>query len=123
MGRRTWESLPEPFRPLPGRDNIVLTRTAGWQAPGARAVGSPEAAVQLADGRDVWVIGGARVFREFLPAADLLEITEVDVDLGPVRPDDVPAPDVDSGQWDGVDGRWQQSRTGLRYRFRRFTAP
>ena len=60
MGRRTWESLPPRFRPLPGRRNIVVTRSAEWSADGAERAASLDQALALADGDDVWVIGGGR---------------------------------------------------------------
>jgi dihydrofolate reductase len=79
MGRRTWESLPERFRPLPGRLNVVLTSDEGWSAPGARPVHSVQ---QVLDEHDAcWVIGGGAVYASFLPHADRLVVTEVDVDV------------------------------------------
>jgi dihydrofolate reductase len=82
MGRRTWESLPERFRPLPGRRNVVLTRDPGWTAEGAERAGSLEEALRLLedDGR-VSVIGGGDVFAAALPLADELLLTEIDADL------------------------------------------
>lgn len=77
MGRRTWESLPERFRPLPGRTNVVLTSDPGWSAEGARRVGSVDEAL-AADGQ-LWVIGGGAVYAAFLPHADRLVVTDVDV--------------------------------------------
>ncbi len=82
MGRKTWDSLPARFRPLPGRRNLVVTRNAAWQADGAEAVGSIEAALALLAGTDrAFVIGGAEVYRLALPLADELELTEIDADL------------------------------------------
>src|ERR671932_1265776 len=68
MGRATWESLPERFRPLPGRRNVVLSRRAGYEAAGADVRTSlPEA---LADaGGPVWIIGGAEVYAQAQPLA------------------------------------------------------
>ena len=77
MGRRTWESLPERFRPLPGRVNVVLTSDPGWTAEGALRAGSAEQV--LAEHADVWVIGGGTVYAAFLPHADRLVVTDVDV--------------------------------------------
>jgi dihydrofolate reductase len=122
MGRRTWESLPAQFRPLPGRENIVLSTSAECPVPGAQLVADPGAALELTGARDVWVIGGASVYAAFLPMADRLEITEVDLDLGPVQPGDVFAPGVSGDRWDRVDGPWRRSHSGLRYRIRRLTA-
>ena len=84
MGRRTWDSLPARFRPLPGRRNLVLSRDAAWAAPGAERVGSLDDALALA-GADraprLSVIGGAEVYALALPRADRLLLTEVDADL------------------------------------------
>jgi dihydrofolate reductase len=78
MGRRTWDSLPR--KPLPGRDNIVITRDPGWRADGAIAAASPLAALAQAKG-DVMVIGGAEIYRAFLPHAARIELTEVHGDF------------------------------------------
>lgn len=81
MGRRTWESLPAKFRPLPGRRNIVVTRNAAWQAEGALRAGTLAEAVALAgDAPRTFVIGGASLYAEALPMADELLLTEVDRD-------------------------------------------
>jgi dihydrofolate reductase len=77
MGRRTWESLPERFRPLPGRTNVVLTRDRAWAADGARPVGSVDEV--LAADEDVWVIGGGAVYEAFLPYARRVVVTDVDL--------------------------------------------
>ena len=67
MGRRTWESIG---RPLPGRRNIVLTRNAAWQAPGAVRVADMDGALAAADGAgEIMVIGGAEIFAQSLPLA------------------------------------------------------
>jgi dihydrofolate reductase len=77
MGRRTWESLPERFRPLPGRTNVVLTSDPGWSAEGATRAGD---VAEVLDGHgSLWVIGGGAVYAAFLPHADRLVVTEVDV--------------------------------------------
>ena len=77
MGRRTWESLPERFRPLPGRVNVVLTSDAGWSADGALRARSVEQV--LAEHDAFWVIGGGAVYAAFLPHAERLVVTDVDV--------------------------------------------
>lgn len=79
MGRKTWDSLPARFRPLPGRMNVVLTRQADWQAEGAVRAGSlDEALAQLAGQARVFVIGGAELYAAALPQADRLVLTEID---------------------------------------------
>jgi dihydrofolate reductase len=82
MGRKTWDSLPVKFRPLPGRRNIVVTRDPAWRAEGAEAVTSLEAALALAgDVPKVSVIGGGQLYALALPRADELLMTEIDADL------------------------------------------
>ena len=82
MGRRTWDSLPTRFRPLPGRRNIVVTRNDAWAADGAERAGSVDEALRLARGaEEVFVIGGAEIFAETLPRADRLVLTEIDLDV------------------------------------------
>ncbi|NBD20930.1 dihydrofolate reductase [Aquabacterium fontiphilum] len=79
MGRRTWDSLPERFRPLPGRRNVVVTRNSSWQAQGAEVAHSLDAALALvADAPKVFVMGGGELYALALPMADELELTEVD---------------------------------------------
>jgi dihydrofolate reductase len=82
MGRRTWDSLPDRFRPLPGRRNVVVTRNPAWRAGGADAAGSLEAALALLEQEDrVFVIGGAEVYAAALPLADELLLTEIELDV------------------------------------------
>lgn len=79
MGRRTFESLG---RPLPGRENIVLTRDPAWSAPGCRVVRSLDAALEAAGGAaEVMVIGGAEIYRLAWPRLARLELTEVHADV------------------------------------------
>ncbi|RBY88218.1 dihydrofolate reductase [Blastococcus sp. TBT05-19] len=91
MGRRTWESLPERFRPLPGRVNVVLTSDPAWSAEGAVRAGSVQQV--LAEHGSFWVIGGGAVYTAFLPHADRLVVTEVDVEVE----GDTWAPALDDG--------------------------
>lgn len=74
MGRKTFDSLPGL---LPGRRHIVLTRDEAWGEDGAEVVNSVEAALKAANAPHVWVIGGAEIYRLFLPLADRIELTEV----------------------------------------------
>lgn len=78
MGRKTWESLPARFRPLPGRRNIVVTRQSGYATPGAEQATSLEAALALATGYQAFVIGGGELYAAAMPLADRLLLTEVD---------------------------------------------
>ena len=112
MGRRTWESLPARSRPLPGRRNVVLTRDPAWSADGAERAGS--AGEVLAAHPDCWVIGGAAVYAAFLPHAQRLVVTDVDLAVD----GDTYAPVLDAA-WRRVartpDDGWATSATGLRY--------
>ena len=74
MGRKTFDSLPGL---LPGRRHIVMTRSPEWHAEGAEIARNAEEAISLAGGERVSVIGGADIFRLFLPLADRIELTEV----------------------------------------------
>jgi dihydrofolate reductase len=115
MGRLTWESLPAKVRPLPGRRNVVLTRQADYMAPGADVVSSLDEVLDS----ETWVIGGAQVYAMALPMATRCEVTEVEIDLR--REDgDAVAPVLDEA-WRGVTGDWQDSSSGLRYRFSTYT--
>lgn len=75
MGRKTFESFPR--RPLPGRQNIVITRNAGWQYPGVTVAHSIEEAIKLARTDTVFIIGGAQVYEESLPMVDVLHLTQI----------------------------------------------
>ncbi len=82
MGRHTWESLPDQFRPLPGRGNVVVTRNPDWSAQGADRAGSIEEAFDLLESESqVFVIGGGEVYAAALPFADELVLTEIDADI------------------------------------------
>jgi dihydrofolate reductase len=79
MGRKTWDSLPGRFKPLPGRRNVVVTRDAQWLADGAERAASLDAALALlADAAKVFVIGGGELFALAMPRADELVLTEID---------------------------------------------
>lgn len=77
MGRKTFESLPKA---LPGRKNIVISSNAEYQAQGATVVTSVEEALQIADNEELFVIGGGKIYAEFLPYADKLYLTEIDAE-------------------------------------------
>lgn len=130
MGRKTWQSLPPRFRPLPGRRNIVITRQADWQAEGAEVAHSVSDAVALAAAdppagafetgersvEHIWVIGGAGVFAAAIEDAERVEVTEINAAFE----GDTFAPAISSA-WqvtntDPTEG-WHTSRLGLEYRF------
>lgn len=80
MGRKTWESLPARFRPLPGRRNIVISRQADYSAPGAEVASSLQQALAIASNAErAFIIGGEQIYRQAMDAAQRLEITQVDL--------------------------------------------
>ena len=96
MGRKTYDSLPPRFRPLPGRLNIVVTRNVDYEAPGAIVVHSVEDALQAAgEVEEIVIVGGAELFRRLMPIVDRLYLTEVH---GAVE-GDVFFPEYDRAQW------------------------
>jgi dihydrofolate reductase len=79
MGRKTWDSLPPKFRPLPGRTNVVVTRQRDWQATGVAVAHSLAEAIALCGAAaDVWVIGGADIYAQALPLASSAVVTEIE---------------------------------------------
>lgn len=92
MGRKTYDSIG---RSLPGRRTVVVTRQPDWSAPGVEVAHSLTAALNLADSNEIYVAGGGEIYRQALPLADRLELTEVD--QAPVG--DVTFPWFDRSQW------------------------
>lgn len=114
MGRKTWDSLPAKFRPLPGRTNIVITRSDDWSADGAMRARTVDEALVLAGPEPVSVIGGAEVYRAMIGRATDLRITEIEVDVPAA---DAFAPEI-GDEWEAVYvGDRLTSTTGVRYRF------
>jgi dihydrofolate reductase len=113
MGRKTWESLPAKFRPLPGRRNIVVTRNASYRAEGAVVVTSLPAAVAAAQSDEAFVIGGAELYATALPLADRLQLTEIDA----AYEGDTWFPAIDRGQWHEAARERHRDENGLGYAF------
>jgi dihydrofolate reductase len=109
MGRATWDSLPSRWRPLPGRRNVVLTRDPTWAAAGAEVATSVDDVLKRYD--EVWVMGGAVVYLAFLPHADLVVRTEIDLAV----PGDTFAPEL-GDDWSSHAGPWQTPDGLPRYR-------
>jgi len=113
MGRKTWDSLPPRFRPLPGRRNLVLTRQSHWQAEGAERCDSLEDALaRCADAPEVWVIGGAQLYALALPRAERVVVTEI----GQAFEGDAFAPEV-GAEWRETARESHVSANGLRFSF------
>jgi dihydrofolate reductase len=124
MGRKTWLSFPDKYRPLPGRTNIVITRQKTWgespEAEGAVVVPSLDDALlesQFVDGGEtVWILGGGEVFRQSTELANVAVVTTIDVEAT----GDTYAPELDE-TWEAAasvppDG-WLTAANGTRYRF------
>lgn len=115
MGRRTWTSIPPRFRPLPGRENFVLTsREPGEWSRGAQLLR------ELPD-FPAWVIGGGQLYAAAMPRVTVVERTLIRAHLRPTLDTPVLAPELDDG-WQLVgETEWRESpKAGLRYRFQRF---
>ncbi len=97
MGRLTWESIG---RPLPGRQNIVITRTPNFVAEGCDVVASPAQALRAAGGaEETMIIGGSQVYALFLPKAGRLHLTRVRAEIE----GDAFFPEIDEDDWELID--------------------
>lgn len=117
MGRKTWESLPGGA--LPGRRNIVVTRDRSFSAEGAETAGSPEEAINLcSDDNMPFIIGGAEIYRQTLPMATRLYLTEI---YGECAEADARFPEISGDEWRVVrESEEEVTPKGLRYRFTDF---
>ncbi len=113
MGRKTWESLPEKFRPLPGRRNVVVTRYGSYRAEGAVVVTSLPAAIAATDSSEAFVIGGAELYAAALPLADRLQLTEIDATFK----GDTWFPAIDPQLWRETTRESHHGDTGFDYAF------
>jgi dihydrofolate reductase len=113
MGRKTWDSLPARFRPLPGRMNIVITRQSDWQAEGALRANSIEDALRLCgDVPDAWIMGGSEIYRQAEPLASTAVVTEIDADFE----GDAFAPEL-GARWQEIQREQHNSASGLGFAF------
>lgn len=116
MGRKTWESLPK--RPLPGRLNIVMSRS-GYAAEGAKTAADAESVLDLCLGHKTpMVIGGAEIYRLFLPIANTLYITRINAEV----PEDTDTwfPEFENQFHIIESGEWETDPAGIRYRFEKW---
>lgn len=112
MGRKTFESFPR--RPLPGRQNIVITRNAGWQYPGVTAVHSLEDAIAAAETDTIFIIGGAQVYEQSLPLVDVLHLTRIHARWASA---DAFFPAIDMDDWQEVSREHHKSDHKNAYEF------
>ncbi|WP_411878951.1 dihydrofolate reductase [Polaromonas sp. YR568] len=113
MGRKTWDSLPVKFRPLPGRANIVITRQPDWKDTGATTAASLADALALcASSAEVWIIGGAQIYTQAMPLAERIEVTEIAEDIE----GDAYAPPL-GPEWRQAAREDHVSATGMKFSF------
>lgn len=86
MGRKTWDSLPVKFKPLPNRVNVVVSRQEDLEIPGAIVVGSVELAVKRFENEQIWIIGGGEIYSNALPLTDFVYRTVVNVEVDTETP-------------------------------------
>ncbi|MCL4117587.1 UNVERIFIED_CONTAM: hypothetical protein GTU68_001683 [Idotea baltica] len=120
MGRKCYESIPEKYRPLPNRTNIIITRQKGYQAPKAIVVHSLEEALSIAqfnDETEAFVIGGGEIYALAMPQVDTMYITEVDID---VEDGEVFFPIVDETIWElsGKEAHHKDEKNKYNYTFK-----
>jgi dihydrofolate reductase len=114
MGRKTWESLPAAFRPLPGRRNIVVTRDRHYLAEGATLAHTLAEAIAAAGNDDeTFIIGGAELYRQALPLAQRLYLTEI----SQAYEGDVFFPVLPAAEWQEVSRTTQRSESGIEFAF------
>jgi dihydrofolate reductase len=113
MGRKTWDSLPAKFRPLPGRANIVITRQPDWKDQGAETATSlADALAQCASSAEVWILGGAQIYAQAMPLADRIEVTEIAENIE----GDAYAPPL-GAEWRETAREDHVSATGMKFSF------
>jgi dihydrofolate reductase len=115
MGRRTYESLPDAFRPLPDRRNIVLSRMPGYTTPGGEVHGDLERAL-AASGGSCLVIGGGAVYAQALARADRVYVTHVDAEVE----GDTYFPVLDPEQWRCAEQTAPMTENGHTFTFRTY---
>ena len=113
MGRKTWDSLPAKFRPLPGRTNVVVTRQTDWTAESAKTAGSLHDALAVCQpASEIWIIGGAQIYALAEPIAERIEVTEIGQDFA----GDAYAPSL-STEWVESAREPHTSAAGMNYSF------
>ncbi|EMY33665.1 dihydrofolate reductase [Arthrobacter crystallopoietes BAB-32] len=128
MGRKTWESFPEKYRPLPGRTNIVISRRPELRgaleaagAVGAESLEQAMAAARTSAGSDeIWIIGGGEIFRDATALADTAVVTVIDMETDGDTYAPQLGPEWTAEQREPAEG-WLTSANGTRYRIERWT--
>jgi len=116
MGRKNYESIPEKFRPLPNRTNIVVTRTKDFNAPNCLVVNSTEEGLALAkqaNQDEIFIIGGSEIYALGLPMAERLYLTEIDA----IIDGDTYFPEINKGEWREVSRKHHEADNRHAYAF------
>ncbi len=109
MGRKTWDSIPPKFSPLPGRTNVIVTRKQGFVCEGCKVVDSIEqgiAIAQQAGEQELMVIGGGEIYKQALPLANKIYLTKVHHTFSDA---DTFFPELDQAQWNVLNTEWNMA--------------
>ena len=117
MGRKCWESIPEKFRPLPNRTNVVITRNENYEAKGAATLGDINRVLtnfkNNGEDDDVFVIGGSQIYKEAFKHADVLHLTQINADIE----GDVFLEGFNREEWMPLRKTQEMEENGLKFRF------
>ena len=114
MGRKTFESLPENFRPLPKRENIIITRQ-NFNFPNIKTANNLNSAFEMAS-HEIFIIGGASIYKEAINLVDCLEITEIDLEIN----GDAFFPKIDFNIWELKKSENHISQNGIAFAFKTY---
>lgn len=109
MGRKTWDSIPPKFSPLPGRVNIIVTRQKGYVSEGAIVVESVEDGIEIArraGEQELMIIGGGEIYKQALPLTNKIYLTKVHHTFTDA---DTFFPELDMEQWSTLNGEWNMA--------------
>ncbi len=109
MGRKTWDSIPPKFSPLPGRVNIIVTRQKGYVSEGAKVVESVEEGIEiarLAGEQELMIIGGGEIYQQALPHTNKIYLTRVHHTFAEA---DTFFPQLNMAEWNAVNGEWNMA--------------
>ncbi|MBS1951160.1 MAG: Dihydrofolate reductase [Cytophagales bacterium] len=116
MGRKNYESIPEKFRPLPNRINILITRNKSYAASGCIVVNDFQKGIETAQAdnpQEIFIIGGAEIYKQGLPLADKLYLTEIDAEID----GDSFFPPFDKSKWKELSRIHHENDLRHRYAF------
>jgi dihydrofolate reductase len=116
MGANTWRSLPERFRPLPGRKNIVISSKEAAAYPGAKVYNDLSKALGEHEQEELWIIGGGLIYADTIKLATKLVVTEININID----GDTVAPEIDDKIWqldEAENSSWLMAKNGSQYRY------